>query len=201
MAQPIDFYFDFSSPYGYVAAQRVDAVAAAKGRAVAWHPILLGPIFKTSGGRPLTEVGPAKSAYALRDFARSARRAGLPFVMPEPFPFLAVAASRAYYGLAAADEPAARRLALALFRAAFGEGRDISKPAGVLAVAEAAGIDTAAVAKHLEDPAVKERLRAETAAAEAAGVFGSPFFLVDGEPFWGNDRLDEVADWIATGGW
>lgn len=201
MALPIDFYFDFSSPYGYVAAHRIDAVAAVHGRAVTWHPILLGPIFKNTGGRALVKSGPGKRAYVQRDFARSARRAGLPFTMPEPFPFLAVAASRAYYGLADSDERAARRLALALFDAAFGEGRDIGKPAGVIAVAQAAGLDGSVVAGCLEDPAVKDRLRDETAQAEAAGVFGSPFFIVDGEPFWGNDRLDEVVAWIEQGGW
>ena len=105
MAAPIDFYFDFSSPYGYLAAQRIEALAARHGRSVDWHPILLGVIFKETGAAPLTQV-PLKGEYSRRDMARRMQ----------------------------------------------------------------------------------------------AGVCGSPFFVVDGEPFWGLDRFPQLERWLATGG-
>lgn len=200
MAAPVDFYFDFSSPYGYLAAQRIDALAARHGREVAWRPMLLGAVFKTTGAEPLVKV-PLKREYADRDLRRSARLLGVPFTLPPGFPFASVAACRAYYWLAERDPGRATELARALYRAAFAEGRDIS---GAEAVAEAAaglGVERMALLDALQEPRVKERLRAEVEAAIERGVFGSPFVFVDGEPFWGHDRLDHVERWLATGGW
>ncbi len=84
MAQPIDFYFDYSSPYAYIAAQQIETLAARHGRSVDWHPILLGAIFPTTGGMPLVDI-PLKGDYSRHDFARSARFAGVPFSMPPVF--------------------------------------------------------------------------------------------------------------------
>src|SRR5262249_3981008 len=98
MPVPIDFYFDFSSPYGYLPSTQIDALAARHGRSVAWRPFLLGAAFKLTGQRALTEQ-PLRGDYARRDFARSARLLKLPFILPQPFPFFALAASRAFYWL------------------------------------------------------------------------------------------------------
>src|SRR3569833_1221976 len=84
MAEPIDFYFDFSSPYGYLASARIDELGARYGRAVRWHPMLLGAVFKTTGGKPLITV-PIKGEYAAHDFARTARFHGIPFCLPSAF--------------------------------------------------------------------------------------------------------------------
>jgi 2-hydroxychromene-2-carboxylate isomerase len=157
-------------------------------------------VFKATGQGPLLDV-PLKGDYAQRDLARRARRLGLPFRLPSPFPFRAQAPARAYYVVADSDPAAARDLARRLYAAAFGEGRDISWPAAVAQVAAEAGHDGAALADAIARPPAKQRLRAETDAAIAAGVFGSPFLRVDGEPFWGADRLREAADWLAEGGW
>jgi 2-hydroxychromene-2-carboxylate isomerase len=199
-AQPIDFYFDFSSPYGYLAAEGIDALARRHGRSVAWRPFLLGAVFKTTRSEPLLNI-PLKGDYARRDIARSARALGIPFRLPEVFPFLSVAACRAFYWLAESDPERARELAQALYRRAFAEGGDISKPEAVAEAAEQVGIDRRALEAALQDPAVKDRLRQAVEAAIAAGVFGSPFLVVDGEPFWGHDRLDAVERWLETGGW
>ena len=86
MSDPIDFWFDFSSPYGYLMSERIDDLAARFGRKVRWHPILLGVIFKAHGGAPLTLQHPAKAAYALLDFERSARFMGVPYRHPTKFP-------------------------------------------------------------------------------------------------------------------
>ncbi|MEX2628848.1 MAG: 2-hydroxychromene-2-carboxylate isomerase [Tistlia sp.] len=199
-AQPIAFYFDFSSPYGYLAAERIDALAERHGRAVAWRPFLLGAVFKTTRTEPLLGI-PLKGDYARRDIERSARGLGLPFRLPETFPFLSVAACRAFYWLLDEEPERAHALALALYRRAFAEGGDISRAQTVIEVAEALGVSRAALEAALQDPAVKERLRSEVQAAIAAGVFGSPFMVVDGEPFWGHDRLADVERWLESGGW
>lgn len=200
MAEPIAFYFDFSSPYGYLAALRIDELAAKHGRAVAWKPILLGVSFKATGSEPLMNI-PLKGDYSRHDLARTARLQGVPFAIPEPFPFMSVAACRAFYWLDDRDPAKARALAKALYRAAFAEGRVISDAQGVIAVARALGIDGDALAAALKDPAIKQRLRDEVDDAVAKKIFGSPYFVVDGEPFWGNDRLDQIDRWLETGGW
>ena len=200
MAQPIEFYFDFSSPYGYLAAQRIDQIGAAHGREVAWKPFLIGTTFGTTGSQPLLDT-PMKGDYARIDMPREARRIGVPFTIPTPFPFASVAACRAFYWLEDQDSAIAKSLAKGIYRAAFGEGRDMSGAGAVVGLAGGLGVDQEALAAALKDPAVKNRLRAEVEAGTARGVFGSPFIFVDGEPFWGHDRLETVDRWLETGGW
>ncbi len=200
MPEPIEFYFDFSSPYGYLAAEQIDALAARHGRAVDWRPMLLGVVFKDTGSQPLLNI-PLKGDYARHDLARSARLIGVPFLIPEVFPFMSVAAARAYYWLYDQDQQKAVDLAKALYREAFGKGRDIASAKAVIGVCDALGIDGEAVAAALKDPAVKQRLREEVEAAIAKGVFGSPLMIVDGEVFWGHDRLDQLGLWLDRGGW
>lgn len=200
MPSPIGFWFDFSSPYGYVASQLIEDVAARHGRAVNWHPVLLGPIFKAVGTAPLTAM-PIKGEYSRHDFARTARYHRVPFRLPENFPAGTQVASRAFYLIADGDAGKARDFAGRVFRAYFAEGRDVADPAVVLELAAAAGVDIAALAEPLKGEAIKERLKSEVGKAMAAGVFGSPFFIVDGEPFWGVDRIPAMEEWMRTGGW
>ena len=200
MTAPIDFYFEFSSPYGYIASQLAEEVEGRTGRPMTWRPILLGPMFKATGQAPLTEI-PIKGEYAKRDFLRSAGFHQVPYRHPSKFPIGTVAAARAFYWVADRDPQQARRLAKALYRAFFVEDRDISAPATVIEVAKAEGVDPAALAAALDDQALKDRTRGEVEAALAKGVFGSPFFIVDGEPFWGNDRLPMLEEWVRRGGW
>ena len=200
MANPIDFYFDFSSPYGYLASTRIDALAAKHGRSVVWRPHLLGAEFKINDQLPLASI-PLKSDYAARDLARSARLLKVPFKLPTKFPVGATAPSRAFYWLNDKDPALAKRLAQALYHAYFAEDRDISSPEVTCDVAARLEVDRVELAQALNDPAVKERLRTEVDAAIARGVFGSPYIIVDGEPFWGSDRLDQVERWLETGGW
>lgn len=197
---PVDFYFEFSSPYGYIAAELAEDFERRIGRPVRWRPILLGPVFKVTGGSPLTEI-PVKGDYSRRDFARSARMHKIAYNHPAKFPIGTVAAMRAFYWASDRDPQQARALAKALYRAYFVEGVDIGAPAAVLDVAGSIGIDKAALAAALEDPSLKERGKREVEGAIAAGVFGSPFFIVDGEGFWGSDRMPMVEEWIRTGGW
>jgi 2-hydroxychromene-2-carboxylate isomerase len=200
MPDPIDFYFDFSSPYGYLAATQIDEIAARHGRTVRWRPHLIGAVFPTTGSKPLLDI-PLKGDYARHDLPRTAHRLGIPFRLPSPFPFMSVAAARAFYWLSDSDPDKARELAIALYDKAFGEGGDISGADAVIAIGTGLGVDANALRAALNDAAVKQRLKSEVDAAIARGVFGSPYIVVDGEPFWGYDKLAEIDAWLETGGW
>ena len=200
MVAPIEFFFDFSSPYGYLAAYRVDQIGAECGRPVTWRPYLLGVAFKNTGQTPLVSQ-PIRGTYALRDMERTARKQKVPLILPDGFPMATMAAGRAFYWLDGKDPKRAVDLAKALYRAAFAQGRNITPTSVVAEVAAEIGLDPAEVTAAIGSPEAKERLRAETEAAIGRGAFGSPFVIVDGEPFWGNDRLDEVREWLKTGGW
>ena len=196
---PIDFFFDFSSPYGYLGAEKIDDIAARHGRVVEWHPILLGVVFRATGGAPLTEI-PIKGDYSKHDFARSARFLGVPFKFPSRFPLATHNAARAFLWLTDRDNTLAKNFARAVYRAYFAEDTDIANTDNLLGIADSMGVDRPSLQQAMADPAVKERLRAENDAALARGVFGSPFFFVDGEPFWGSDRLPQIDRWLETGG-
>jgi 2-hydroxychromene-2-carboxylate isomerase len=183
MAAAIDFYFDFSSPYGYLASEKIEAFAGKHGRSVNWRPMLLGAAFKLTGGKPLTEW-PLKSEYAKRDMVRSARFYDVPFKLPSPFPVGTVSACRAFY---ASPKDRQVPLAKAIYRAYFVDGVNIGETENVLKLA--GNVD-------INDQAVKDKTKAEVDAALKAGVFGSPYFVVDGEPFWGIDRFDQMERWM-----
>ena len=200
MPNPVDFYFDFSSPYGYFAAHKIDALAAKYARTVNWRPILLGAVFKLNGQQPLASI-PLKGSYAKHDMLRSARWYGVPFRIPVKFPISTIAPCRAYYWMHDRDPPLARQLALALYQAYFAEDRDISNPEVTANVAAKLGIDKETLLQALNDPAVKERTKNEVDAAIERGVFGSPYLVIDGEPFWGADRLEQAEAWLAKGKW
>jgi 2-hydroxychromene-2-carboxylate isomerase len=199
MPQPIEFFFDFSSPYGYLASRKIDELGARFGRQVVWKPVLLGAVFKLTGGAPLVSI-PMKSDYASHDFTRFARLLGVPFKLTDPFPFSSIHAVRAFWWLEARDAKAAHGLAQHLLNTAF-SGNDIASAQAVGSAAAEIGIDSAALLAGIESQEVKDRTRTENDAAIARGIFGSPFIIVDGEAFWGADRLDQVGKWLETGGW
>jgi 2-hydroxychromene-2-carboxylate isomerase len=201
MHLPIDFYFDFSSPYGYLASEKIEALAAKHDRAVNWRPVLLGVIFKQTGAAPLTQI-PLKGDYSRRDMERSARFHGVAgFRMPSKFPIPSQAAARIVLWAQQRDGVLAARIVHALYRAFFVEDRDISDPDTAVAVAATCGVDAALARAAIDEPAIKDALKRANEDAIAKGVFGSPFIVVDREPFWGLDRLDQVERWLATGGW
>ena len=197
---PIDFYFDFSSPYGYLLSERIDDLAARFGRRVHWHPILLGVVFQATGGAPLTLQNPAKAAYSLHDFERSARFMGVPYRHPTHFPLPTQNAARAFYWLHGQDCALARRFAPAVYSALFVDDRDISPPDAVLEIATDPGVDRNSLAAGLQSPEIKARLKDEVDHAMKAGVFGSPHVIIDGEAFFGADRLPQIERWLEIGG-
>jgi 2-hydroxychromene-2-carboxylate isomerase len=199
MTANFDFYFDFSSPYGYLASTQIEALAAEFDRQVNWHPILLGPMFKAMGSAPLSEI-PLKGKYSLHDFERSARLFGIPYAQPNEFPIGTVAAARAVLYLQQSAPEEAVDFAKRIYRAYFAEGRDIGKPDTVLALAEEAGLDAPDLSRGMAQEATKDQLKKSVADALARGIFGSPFIIVDGEPFWGFDRFDHIRRWLRTCG-
>jgi 2-hydroxychromene-2-carboxylate isomerase len=197
MKPAIDFYFDFSSPYSYIASEWVEAVAARHGRAVHWHAILLGATFQAAELKSPVSY-PIKREYSIRDFARSARFAGLPYAMPARFPIPTQNAARIFWWLHDTRSPEqAVAWAHAGLRAYFTRGVDLSDAASLRALVAQSGLDAAAAEPAWADPIWKDRLKRENDAAIAAGVFGAPFFIVDGEPFWGNDRRAQIEQWLS----
>src|SRR5690606_1607321 len=137
MAAPVEFYFDFASPYGYLASTQIDAIAERHGRSVDWHPMLLGAVFRVTGGQPLTGI-PMKGEYTAHDLLRFAGFLDVPFRMPDPMPMHPVAAARAYYWREQAEGPGpAKVFAKAMLHAHFGEGRDLSRPDAIAELADA----------------------------------------------------------------
>lgn len=199
MKNLIDFYFDFSSPYSYIANEWVDALAARHGRTVRRHALLLGATFQAAELKSPISY-PLKGAYSVRDFARSARFEGVPYQMPSVFPIPTQNAARVFWWLKdTRGEEAAAAWATAGLRAVFARGVALNEVPALRALAAQHGLDADAAETVWNDPAWKQRLKAVNEAAIAAGVFGAPFFFVDGEPFWGNDRKPQIERWLAQG--
>ncbi|MER1966258.1 2-hydroxychromene-2-carboxylate isomerase [Castellaniella sp. GW247-6E4] len=194
MPAPLDFYFDFSSPYGYFASTRIDALARELGRDARWHPILLGPIFKATGTVPLVQI-PLKGDYSRLDIARTARLHGIPFKMPDPFPIATVAPARVMLHVGQDNPALAKAYARRVLHAYYVDNKAIGQTEEALRLAGGLGIDTGALAEAIASEAVKTLLRQANDTAIERGVFGSPFILIDGEPFWGFDRLETIRLW------
>ncbi len=199
-AEPIEFWFDFSSGYAYFAAHEIDELGERCGRAVLWRPYMLGVAFKATGARGLSHT-PLKGDYARRDWARISRRSGRPFAIPPKHPIVALPASRAYYWIEDHHPEIAHEFARRAFSAYFVDGIDMSDPANVANVAEPLGVEREPLMRGMQSDEIKQRLKTVGDQALAKGVFGSPFFVVDGEPFWGWDRLPMLETWLRDGGW
>jgi 2-hydroxychromene-2-carboxylate isomerase len=195
---PIDFYFDFSSPYSYIASEWIEALAARHGRTVRWHAVLLGVTFQAAELKPPV-AHPLKREYVLRDFARSARFEGVPYTQPEVFPIPTQNAARVFWWLHDGDAARAVAWARACLRAYFARGVNLSKVQALKGLAREFGLDADQAEAVWNDPVWKERLKQANEAAVAAGMFGAPYIVIDGEPFWGNDRKAQIERWLAQG--
>jgi len=187
----IDYYFTPASPYAYLGHDRFVAIAARHGARVGIYPVDIGRIFAVSGGVPLAQRPPQRLAYRLVELERWSRHLGIPINVPPKFGATPVAAASRW--ILAAAETGQRQgldLAGALMRARWAEERDIADPATLAAVAAGSGQDASALAARAEDPELAARYDAATERAIAAQVFGSPWYVYAGEPFWGQDRLD-----------
>ena len=200
MAGAIDFYFDFSSPYGYLAAEMIEALGQRVNRAVNWHPILLGVVFKSTGGQPLT-MAPMKGPYSENDFRRSAAFYGVPYRAPSVFPIATQNPARAVLWMQEKHPAHAKKFTLELYRAFFRGDRDVSKLDVIGDIAAGLGYSADEVVAATQSDDIKSKLKTNVEASIAKGIFGSPFFVVDGEQFWGADRLPMLEAWITKGAW
>ena len=199
MPAAIDFYFDFSSPYSYIANAWIDALAASHERTVHRHAILLGATFQVTEIKSPVSY-PLKREYSLRDFERSARFEGLAFALPPVFPIATQNAARVFWWLLETrGEVAAAAWATAGLRAVFAGGVPLHESAALKALATEHGLDGDAAEAVWNDATWKARLKRANDEAIAVGVFGAPYFVIDAEPFWGNDRKPQIERWLAHG--
>lgn len=187
------FWFEFASTYSYLAAARIEALAAAANVEIDWKPFLLGPIFKSQGWNDSPfNIYPAKGRYMWRDMERLCATCGLPLQRPSQFPRNGLLAARVT--CAVAEQPWVGRFVAGVYRANFGADRDIAAPDTLAAVLAELG-QPATWLEQAQSPEVKQRLKENTEEAIALGVFGAPSFSVGDELFWGNDRLAEALAW------
>ncbi len=192
----IPFYFDLVSPYSWLALRQVETFAAHHGVAFSPRPVVYAALLEAAGLVGPVE-SPTKRAYTFTDVVRCARRLGLPITGPPAHPFRSLQALRV--ACLFRREQGGLALCAALAHAAWGEGRDLEDPSVLAGVVEAAGLPAGKLEERCRTPEIKEDLRRLTAEAVAAGVFGVPTFVLDGELFWGHDRLDHLADRLSGG--
>ena len=194
----LEFWYEFASNYSYLSAMRISDLAQQVGVDVIWRPFLLGPIFKSQGWDTSPfNIYPVKGRYMIRDMQRITASRGLPFVMPPTFPANGLKAAR--LALIGADEGWIEPVTKAIFEAEFGRGEDIAQPAVLEKALAGLGLDAASLMARAEDPAIKQRLKDQTAEAQSRGIFGAPSFITeDGELFWGDDRLEQALTWASA---
>lgn len=199
-SSPIEFWFDFSSAYAYFASFEIEDVAARHGRDILWRPFMLGGAFKATGARGLSST-PLKADYAHRDWQRIARIKSRAFQLPAHHPSIALPAVRACHWLEREAPNRAGAFAAATLRAYFEEGIDTADPQAVGAVAARLGLPAGEIAAANDNPEFKQLARQRSEEAVSRGIFGSPWMIVDSEPFWGWDRVPMVDLWLERGGW
>jgi 2-hydroxychromene-2-carboxylate isomerase len=185
----LEFFYDFTSPYSYLASTRVEEVARRTGATLRLRPFLLGGVFKATGNHAPAEL-PPKGKYMLTDLQRWVKRLGVPYRWPVVFPVPSILALRC--ALAAEKQGKLAPFSQAIFRAVWVEGGDIGKPETVATLASSVGLDGPALVAAAPDH--KEALTRQTQEAIDRGAFGAPAFFVGEEMFIGNDRLDFVEE-------
>lgn len=194
MTEPV-FFYDFSSPYSYLSAHRVDSTLGVRPR---WQPILFGALIVAIGKEPWSwHEGPSRDAQ-MRECEERAAAIGLPLQWPRDWPkgTYSLLAPRA--ALVADDAGRQREFSLAAFKQGLGLGRDLTEIGVLLDAADEAGVDRDAISEGVRAPEIKQRLREATDAARELGVTGVPTVSVGSELFWGDDRLQDAAQALAA---
>jgi 2-hydroxychromene-2-carboxylate isomerase len=192
MTKTVEFFYDFGSPTVYLAATQLPDIAASVGATIDWRPMLLGGVFKSTGNQSPVVV-PAKAAYMNNDLERFAKRYGVPFRFNPHFPINTLALMRgavAYQD----DVVASSTYRDAIFMAIWVEARNLNEPDVIGQVLSDAGLDPTELMNRIGQQTVKDQLIANTEEAVNRGVFGAPTFFVGEQMFFGQDRLDFVAE-------
>jgi 2-hydroxychromene-2-carboxylate isomerase len=194
----IEFWFEFGSNYSYLSVMRVERLAQDQGVRIAWKPFLLGPVFQALGwkGSPFV-LQREKGIYVWKDMARQCEKYGIPWRKPSLFPRLCVLPMRVM--LVGEGQPWIPEFARQVMLLNFYWDRDINSAEEIGRILDNLGQSAENVIADAQHPSIKEELRARTQAARERGIFGAPTFFVNGEMFWGNDRLDDALQLAASG--
>jgi 2-hydroxychromene-2-carboxylate isomerase len=199
--QRIEFYFDPISPFAYLGSIQIEHIATRLGRSVEWKPVLIGvTILKVMGLKPLPET-PLKGPYLKRDAVRLAEYFDVPFRYHGLAGINSLAALRAFVVLKERDPGLAKSFAQKIFSRLWVRGLNITGADDIAEEAKALGIDAPALLRDIETSHAKDALKEHVDAAVQAGVFGVPYFVVDGEPIWGVDRMWMVEHWATRHAW
>ena len=201
MPEPIEFYFDLLSPFAYLGSTQIGRIADTRGREVDWRPVLIGvTVLKVMGLRPIPET-PLKGPYSHRDALRLAAWFDVPFRFHTLTGVTSLAGSRAFLWIKARDPALAVRFARRMFERLWVRGEDITPPEAAADEAASLGLDRAELLAALGREESKQALKAAVDEAIARGVFGVPFVIADGEPFWGCDHLPMLEHWLTHHAW
>jgi 2-hydroxychromene-2-carboxylate isomerase len=192
-SRTVEFFFDVGSPTTYLAWTQLPALCAATGASLVYRPILLGGLFQATGNASPVSV-PAKGKYMLDDLGRYARRYGVPLRFNPHFPVNTLTLMRGAVGLQMRDPARFGDYLAAVFRAMWVDGANLGDAGVVQKVLGDAGFDAAAFAALVGDPEVKGALKRNTEEAVRRGAFGAPTMFVDGQMYFGQDRLDFVRE-------
>lgn len=191
MSKQVEFFFDFGSPTAYLAWTQLPRIAREAGAEIVWRPALLGGIFKATGNQSPVMI-PAKGRYMTQDLARFARRYGVPLAFNPNFPINTLPLMRGAAGYL--GTPELETYMKAVYEAMWVTQKNMGQPEVIASVLAEAGLDVADFQQRIGDEQVKARLKGFTEDAVARGAFGAPTFFVEGEMFFGQDRLDFVAE-------
>lgn len=197
MSKSVDFYFDFGSPAAYLAWTQLPKICADNGATLNYKPMLLGGVFQATGNRAPMTV-PLKGSYLFDDLGRFATRYGVVFRHNPHFPVNTITLMRVASGLQMRADPRFDAYVKAMFEAMWVNTKNLGDAATVAEVLAAAGLDAAELMALAAEPAVKDRLRSDTEAAVARGIFGAPTMFVGDTMYWGQDRLDFVREALSA---
>jgi len=187
MSKKVEFYYDFSSPYTYIASRRIEKLCEDNGVALEWKPFLLGGVFKEIGSIPAVQID-NKFRYLRQDFEQTAKFYGVDFDFPDLFPLNSVRSMRGAF--AAQEKDKLVEYTHEMFRLYWTQGIDLSKADILGEAVSKIGIDPEWFVNRIAEQDIKDKLREETTLAVERGVFGAPTIFTKDRMFWGNDRLD-----------
>ncbi|MDA2919537.1 2-hydroxychromene-2-carboxylate isomerase [Desulfobacterota bacterium AH_259_B03_O07] len=195
MSHKVEFYYDFSSPYSYLASTRIEAICEKYGARLEWKPFLLGGVYKETGNRAPLEV-PSKLQYMIKDLDDWAKYYGIELNFPELFPVNSVKSMRG--ALVAKKQGKIREYTRCVFKLYWVNGFDISQDEVLRNAVKDLGLDDEKFVNSIIEQDIKDKLRSETGEAVKRGAFGAPTIFLNEKMFWGNDRLDFVEEYLKT---
>ena len=195
MKKLVEFYYDFSSPYSYLASTRIEGICDKYGAQLDWKPFLLGGVYKETGNRAPLEV-PKKKRYMVKDVKDWARYYGVTLNFPELFPLNSVKSMRG--SLVAKEHRIIGDYTHKLFKLYWVDGKDLSQDEVLKIAVSELGLNGDLFIERINDQSIKDSLRNETGEAVSRGAFGAPTIFVEGEMFWGNDRLIFVEELLRS---